>query len=140
MTTEFDIESFDSVSECEKGAELELMHDDGITPVGIFLTVLGDQADVVAKHSRAASKRYLGGMKIAEKQKKETEFTEKMIDSSQANDIESALVRITGWRQVTKPYSVDLMRTALKRNPHWIAQVHKFSANIGNFTVKPVQS
>lgn len=140
MTTEFDIESFNSVAQCEQGFDLELMHDDGITPVGVVLVILGDQADSVAKYDRDASKKIVGGRVIAEKQKKESEYTDKLIDTMQARDIESALVRVTGWKNVTKPYSVDLMRAAFKRNPHWIGQVHKGSSNIGNFTLKPVQS
>lgn len=142
MTTEnkFDIESFNSVAACEQGNEMEVMQPDGITGLGIFFNVLGAQSDVVTQSVKASSKRYLAGRNIAEKQNKEAEFTNKIIDASDSKAINDAVIRVTGWRGVQQEYSPDLLKAVLKRNPHWIEQIFKYSEAIGNFPMKPVQS
>jgi hypothetical protein len=130
----FDIESFNSVAACEIGQELELLQPDGLTPVGIFVTVLGAQANQVVQQQNAQTKKVISAMKMAEKQNKETELTERLIDSRATSEILSCVGRVTGWRNVTQPFSVDLMKSALARNPHWIKQINEFSESIGNFT------
>jgi hypothetical protein len=135
-----DIESFNSVADCEKGSEMELMKADGMTGEGVFLMVLGAQSDIVLQHTKANTKRVIAGRNIAEKQKKETEFTDRLIDASDTKAINDAAILVTGWRGVKQDYSTELLKVVLKRNPHWIDQINKFSETIANFTMKPVQS
>lgn len=132
--TTFDIDSFNTVAACEIGQELELLQPDGLTCVGIYLTVLGAQADKVVQQQNLQAKKLIGAMKIAEKQNKESELTSRLVDTRIQNDIESCANRVTGWRNVTQPFSVDLMKSALARNPHWVKQINDFSESIGNFT------
>ncbi|MBX9869283.1 MAG: hypothetical protein K2X63_05755 [Burkholderiaceae bacterium] len=131
-----DINSFDTVSDCEVAHEMELLQPDLMTGTGIFLMVLGAHADCVAAHFKANTKKYIAGSKVAEKQNKEAEFSERLIDNSLQNEVDGAAIRVNGWRNVTQPFSQDTLKAALKRNPQWIAQINKFSDSIGNFTKK----
>jgi hypothetical protein len=134
MANQIDILSFDAVSPCEVPHELKMLGVDGMTETGVTFLVLGAHADVVKKYEKDSAKKFLSGAEIAKKQNKESEFTGKIIDSREKNNVESAAVRITGWLGVKQEFSVDLLKQALAKNPHWITQVIEDSDNVGNFT------
>ena len=129
-----DILGFDTVSGCENAQPMELLAADGMTKIGISLMVLGSHADVVKKHFKDKAKRFMTSSAMAEKQGKQDQFTEKLVDAKETNEIEGAAVRVTGWVGVKQDFSQDLLKQALTKNPHWIEQVVKFSENVGNFT------
>lgn len=131
-----DIESFNTVSDCEVAHELELLGPDLMTSTGIFLMVLGEHADRVVTHFKTNTKKYIAGAKIAEKQGKEDEFSERLIDNQLQTEVKGAAIRVTGWRGPKQAFNQDLLQAALTRNPHWIKQINKFSGTIGNFTKK----
>lgn len=132
-----DIDVFDAAGDCETAQELELLGVDGITTTGIKLLVLGEHAERVEKFFKTKTKQFVSASEIAKKQGKESEFSAKLIDNSLDREVDGAAVRVTGWLGVKQPFADALLKHALKRNPHWIPQINKFSSSIGNFTKLP---
>lgn len=132
-----DIDSFNSVEDCETAHELELLNPDMLTSTGIVLLVLGAHSEQVVKHSKTNVKKYIGASEMAKKQKREAEFTDKLVDTRDQTEIDSSANRVVGWLNVTQEFSQALLKAALKRNPLWIGQINDFSEAVGNFTKRP---
>lgn len=125
-----DITAFDLVGACETGHKFTLRNPDG-SSTGITLIVRGSFApDVVAWNSGVAEK-YLNEQRAAQRRGKSVK--PKTLDEIEAQNIEGAVVRVAGWEGVRQPYSADQLRAALKRNPHWAAQIVEESESLGNF-------
>lgn len=129
-----DILGFDTVAQCENTQELMMLAADGFTETGVTFHVLGSHADAVKEHFKKKTKSFMSRSAIAEKQGKTEEFSEKLVDAKDQNEVEGAAVRVTGWSGVKQVFSPELLKQVLARNPHWITQIVKFSENIGNFT------
>lgn len=125
-----DITEFDVVGACETGHEFELRNPDG-SITGIKLQVLGAFAPEVVKWNAAIAEKMINEQRIAQRKGKQAKS--KTMDELKAENIEGALARIKGWSGVKQPYTADLMRNALNRNPHWVAQVIEESEHLGNF-------
>lgn len=125
-----DITEFDVVGACETGHEFELRNPDG-SATGIKLQVLGAFAPEVVKWNAAIAEKMINEQRIAQRKGKQAKS--KTMDELKAENIEGALVRIKGWSGVKQPYTADLMRNALNRNPHWVSQVIEESETLGNF-------
>ena len=132
--TGIDILGFDTVSQCENAHELAMLAPDDMTETGISFMVLGSHADVVKAHFKQKTKAFMTKSAIAEKQGKSEEFTEKLVDAKDQNEIDGAAVRVVGWVGVKQEFTPALLKQVLAKNPHWISQIVKFSENIGNFT------
>ena len=130
--TAIDIMSFDAVSESDAGHEFELKGTDGLTGTGIFLTIVGKHADIVSKWITKLVNTSVREQQIAQRKGKPVE--PKSLDEVKAQNIEGAVLRVTGWRNVTQPFSKDLLATVFARNPHFVDQVIEESDNLGNFT------
>lgn len=131
MTQEaIDITQFDAVTACEKGHSFELKGTDG-NGTGIALTVIGRHADPVNKWINKVVNQSIREQQMATRKGKTPE--PKSLDDMRAQNIEGACVRVVGWSGVKQPFSVDLLRAALKRNPHWIEQIVEESDDLGNF-------
>jgi len=128
-----DILGFDVVTPCETAHDLMMLKEDDMTETGITFQVLGAHADVVKAHFKEKTKAYMTKSSVAEKQGKTDEFTGKLIDSKEQNEIEGAAIRVVGW-DAKQDFSKQLLKQVLAKNPHWIGQIVKFSENIGNFT------
>lgn len=134
MNQELDILDFDAVKQSEHDHEFELKHLDGVTGTGITLLVVGKHADVVTKFTA----------KIVNQQQREAMLAHKSgkpipvrpLEEIRAQNIEAAALRVTGWRGVKQPFSQELMRQALTRNPHWVEQIVEESDAVGNFFKK----
>jgi len=129
---EIDILGFDSVADAERGFEIELTSPDGVTGTGVFVTVLGRNADAVRKFVNGVIDRQTREAAIAQRKGKTPE--PKSMDDLHTQNIESAAVRVPGWRNVKQTFDRDVLRQALRRNPHWIDQIIDASADIGNFS------
>lgn len=125
-----DITLFDIVGDCERGHQFELRNPDG-SDTGITLSVLGSFAPGVVAHSARVTERLINEQRMAQRKGKVPKTP--TIDELKAQNIEGAVVRISGWTGVRQPFSADLLRAALQRNPHWIAQITDESENLGNF-------
>ena len=127
-----DIMSFDAVSESEAGYEFELKSKDEITGTGVFVTVLGKHADSVNKWATKIVNTQIRENQIAARKGKQVD--PKSLEEIKEQNIEGAVLRVTGWRNVSQPFSKELLTTVLKRNPHFIDQIIQESDNLGNFT------
>lgn len=127
-----DITSFDAVKESEGGYEFELLHTDGVTGTGVFVTVQGKHSDEVKKWNGALVSKMTREHQMAARKGKPVE--PKTLDELDAQNIEGASIRVTGWRNVKQSFNRDTLKAALKRNPHWIEAIVKESDELGNFT------
>lgn len=125
-----DITAFDIVGDCARGHQFELRNPDG-SETGIKLTVLGSFAPEVIAHSARVTERLINEQRLAQRKGRVPKAP--TIDELKAQNIDGAVVRVTGWAGVRQPFTPDLLRAALGRNPHWIAQVTDESENLGNF-------
>lgn len=129
--TVIDITAFDAVTDCAKGYEFELMGADGVTGTGIKLTVIGKHAEPVNKWISKVVTQSMREQQMAARRGKPVES--KSLDELREQNIDGACVRVTGWSGVKQPFATDILRTALKRNPHWIDQIVEHSDDLGNF-------
>lgn len=127
-----DITAFDAVTESDNGCEIELLDTDGMTGTGVHLTILGKNADAVVKWVTRLVNNNIREQQIAARKGKTVEA--KGLDELRDQNIEGAAVRVTGWRNVTQPFTPELLKAVLLRNPHWINQIIEESDNLGNFT------
>lgn len=127
-----DITEFDSVKACEAGHEFELKGPDGVTGTGVTLVVIGKHADPVNKWINQVVSASMLEQQIAARKGKQV--APKSLDELRDQNIEGALVRVIGWKGVKQDFSVDLLRAALKRNPHWVDQIIVESDELGNFS------
>ncbi|MBF6630651.1 MAG: hypothetical protein ITG01_05820 [Comamonas sp.] len=125
-----DITEFDVVSACEAGHEFELRSPDG-SGTGIKLQVLGAFAPEVVKWNGGIAEKMISEQRIAQRKGKSSK--PKTMEELSEQNIEGALIRVKGWSGVKQAYTQDLMRNALKRNPHWVGQVIEESEHLGNF-------
>jgi len=130
-----DLESFDAVVESEGGYEFELKQTDGITGTGVFVTVLGKHADVVVKWTTNLINAWNREQALAKRKGKDVE--PKSLDELREQNIEGCAIRVTGLRGIKQEFSADLLKRALKRNPHWVEQIVNESDDLGNFPKKP---
>lgn len=128
--TPIDITKFDAVTACEKGHTFQLKNADG-SATGIHLTVLGRHADPVNKWVNKIINQSMREQQMAARRGKTVE--PKSLDELRDQNIDGACVRVVGWDGVKQTFDVDLLRSALKRNPHWVDQIVEESDNLGNF-------
>jgi hypothetical protein len=127
-----DITAFDAVSENEVGVEVELMHQDGATGTGVFVTVIGQHADVCVKFTNQEENRKNREAVMAMRRNKPIPV--QTLEEIRERSIQGAVIRVTGWRNVKQAFDPELLRQALKRNPHWVDQIYTVSNDVGNFT------
>ncbi|MFZ3286541.1 MAG: hypothetical protein WA191_06790 [Telluria sp.] len=130
--TPLDITEFDAVADSEHGFEFELKDKDGITGTGVFVTVQGKHADEVSKWMNALVNKMTREAQMAQRKGKQVD--PKSLEEMRDQNIDGAALRVTGWRNVKQPFARDLLKVAMKRNPHWVDQVIEESDNLGNFT------
>lgn len=125
-----DITEFDLVGACETGHSFELRNPDG-SVTGISVTVLGGFAPEVVAWSAAVAEKFMNEQRMAQRKGKSAKA--KTTDELKAQNIDGAVVRVSGWAGVRQPFTPELLRAALNRNPHWVAQIVDESENLGNF-------
>lgn len=131
MTKSLDITAFNAIAESEQGFDMELKATDG-TGTGVILTVIGRYSDAVQKWSKKVFSDYQQELNLAKRKGKEP--PEKSIDELRAQNIEGALVRVIGWKNVKQEFSKDLLKQVLANNPHWVDAIIEESDNAANFT------
>jgi hypothetical protein len=128
---QIDITSFNAIKDSEQGYDLEMKTPDG-QDTGIIFTILGKYAEPVQKWSKKVFTEYQRDLDIAKRKGKEPE--QKSIDELRAQNIEGAIVRVIGWKNVKQEFSAELLQTVLVNNPHFVDQIVEESDNAGNFT------
>lgn len=127
----FDITSVSSVDRCAKAAPMEVLDIDG-KKLGFQLLVLGAQAEAVQKYTNKIVNAEILQNAVARKSGKQPE--PKLMEDTISSNIEAALVRIIGWEGVQQKFDKELLRDAIRKNPHWVNQIIEFSNSLENFT------
>lgn len=130
MAKEINILSFNAVKDAEQGFPLKMKHADG-SDVGLTFYVLGRHADAVQKHTSKTFHKMQREEALAKKRGKDNLMD---IDDLREQGLESAVVRVTGWEGAKQEFDVNILRTALKNNPHWQDQILEASNDDSNFT------
>lgn len=126
-----DILSFDIVKDSEQGFDLDVKNADGSNS-GVVLVVLGKHSDKVSAWTKKRFNEIQRENEMAKRRGKEVE--PKSLDDLEEFNLDGALVRVTGWKNVSQDFTEDLLKTVLKRNPHWIEQIIEASDDAANFT------
>jgi hypothetical protein len=126
-----DITSFNAVAQCEAGHEFELQNLDG-SNTGLFLTVQGRHSGEVSRWINALLNKHTHEATMAARRGKTPE--PKSLEELQAQNIDGTVIRVIAWRGAKQAFDRDLLKVALKNNPHWIAQIVNESDSDGNFT------
>lgn len=132
MTKSLDITSFDAVAESDSGFEFELKHTDGITGTGVLFAVLGKHSNDVSLWLNKIVNDSIRERAVADRKNKSVE--PKSFEDIKAQNLQGALLRVTGWKNVTQPFTKELLLEVLKKNPHFADQIIEQSDNMGNFT------
>lgn len=130
MTKEIDILSFNAVKDAEQGFPLKMKHADG-SDVGLTFFVLGRHADAVQKFTSKTFHKIQREEAMAKKRGKDNIMD---IDELREQGLESAVIRVTGWEGAKQAFDTNILRTALKNNPHWQDQILEASNDDSNFT------
>jgi hypothetical protein len=128
----FDITSFDAVAESDGGYEFELKGTDGMTGTGVLLTVIGKHSNAVNLWLNKIVNDSIRERVMAERKNKPIE--PKSFEDIKAQNLQGAVLRVIGWKNVTQEFSKELLLTVLQKNPHFVEQIIEQSDNLGNFT------
>ena len=125
------ISAIDTRAAAARGFELELEYPRG-TGLGVYLTVLGEHSEAVESFEiDRADKRAEEGFEAARKGSVKARTSREVL----AENLESAVFRVVGWRGVQEEFSKDLLRAFLQRNPDFVDQVIAASRDRANFTL-----
>jgi len=128
---QIDITLFNAIKDSEQGYDLEMKSADG-QDTGIVFTIYGKYAEPVQKWSKKIFSEYQREIEIAKRKGKEPE--QKSIDELREQNVQGAVIRVIGWKNVQQEFSAELLKTVLLSNPHFVDQIIEESDNAGNFT------
>lgn len=124
--------NFDAVAESEIGVPVAIKNPDG-TETGLTLHVIGDNSDAVQKFSARVLREMRAREAQAKKAGKEVELD---LDRIKEQNVEGAALRVIGWEGVDEAFDADLLKKALRRNPHWVNQILEVAGDQANFMKK----
>lgn len=128
---EYSLSDINTRAAASRGFELELEYPKG-TPIGIYVTVLGDHSTKVENYeveksdARAAEQM----TEVKGGSVKHRSLRDVIVDSHEA-----AAVRVIGWRGIKEEYSSAGVETLLKNNPDFTDQILAASRDRANFTI-----
>jgi hypothetical protein len=131
MNKTVDILSFNAVKESEQGYDLAMKTTDG-QDTGISFTIIGRYSDPVQKWTKRIFAEYQREAEMAKRKNKEP--ASKSIDELREQNIEGAMVRVIGFKNVKQEFSKEVLKEALVNNPHWVDAIIEESDNSANFT------
>lgn len=83
----FDIAALDTISACNKPAEVEIFHPATGKPTGVFISVLGKDSDVFRARMRALADETIAAAAQGQRQ-----------DDAERRTVETLAAATTGWR------------------------------------------
>ena len=131
-TQAIDILAFDAVAESENPIDVKMKGPDG-NDTGIIFCVIGKNADAVTQWQTKQFNAMQREAYFAQK-KRGKDPEPKTIEELAEMNIQGALVRVVGWKNVSQEFSKDILKKVLERNPHFVEQVIDASDDLGNFT------
>ena len=133
----FDIIKDDFSKAAEIGYTFELKLPTGVGS-GAFLTILGDNAPAVKQFGRKKFQEWQMRQATAKRKGKEEEFS---LDEAEETAVESALVRLIGWKGITEygkevKFSKEKAREILTQHSFIREAIVEEAADITNFQPK----
>lgn len=95
-----DLDSLDTISACDKGAEIELQHPVTKDPIGIFITILGKDSTVFREHIKDRVDSRIRQEALAERRGKPLPTPNSAQAELEATDLLTLCT--VGWRQASK--------------------------------------
>ena len=141
----FSLDDLDVAKACEIEHEFEVTDDATGKGTGIFLTVIGGHAQVIADYS----KKFLNERRVADAMHEKRDPRGKkpnvhLVDEDIEFSTELVAMRITKWRGIIEPYSHENAVKLCTINPPIKEQVLAVSEDLKNFptpfTTKPVST
>lgn len=126
-----DILSLNTVEESAKGYDLDIVDGNGAS-LGFSLTIIGKHSDAVTHWVNKLVNKAMLDQSVA--QRKGKPVAVKTMEEIKRQNIDGALVRVVGWKEVNQEFSKDILRTVLEKNPPMIDQIVDASDDLGNFT------
>jgi len=118
--------------------EFEYVSESSALPTGIFISVASSNSEKVKEWTRKALNKIRQREAMQAKRGKDIEV--RTVEEDEQFSIESAAIRMTGWRGITQEFTPDLAIKLCTINPEIRAQVIKESDNLGNFTTSKLTS
>jgi hypothetical protein len=115
-----------------EGYEFEYVSESSAIPSGIYITVLGSNSDHVKKWVRQALNKMRQREAMQAKRGKDVDI--RTVEDDEQFSIESAAIRVTGWRGISQEFTPELAIKLCTINPEIRAQIIKESDDLGNFT------
>ena len=115
----------------EQGYEFEYVSESSAIPSGIYITVLSSTSETVKKWIRQSLNKIRTREAMQAKRGKDVEV--RTVEDDEQFSIESAAVRIIGWRGIAQEFTPELAVKLCTINPEIRAQVIKESDELGNF-------
>ena len=137
MAKKLDITQFNAVKESELGFDLAMKGADG-AELGFTFHILGRHSDAVQTWAKREFQKAQREEMAAKRKGRDADPLD--VDELKAKNIESAVVRVTGWNGVDNEFSKDLLTQVLRNNPHWTDQIIEASNDDANFTKANSQS
>lgn len=128
-TQAVDLSQFNGIAIENDGEELELTFKGEKT--GAVLIVVGENADVVKQYVKKTFKEQARKDHFAGKKGRELELMDSRIDSLDVAQIDAALARVIGWKNVNGEFDQEKLRTVLQNNPNWIEDIISLSKSLG---------
>lgn len=130
MNKSLDILSFDAVKDSEQGYDLAMKETDG-QDTGIIFIIIGAYSDPVQKWLSKFVASYNRELEIAKRKNKEVPA--KSMDEMREHNVEGAMVRVIGFKNVKQEFSKEVLKIVLLKNPHWVNAIIEESDNAANF-------
>jgi hypothetical protein len=124
------LESLNILKPCDQGFEFEYISDATGKSSGVFITILGSHAEKVTSWIRRELNRMRQREALMVKKGKDGI---RQIEDDEQFSIESAAIRIIGWRGIDKEYTPQLAITLCEINPEIRQQVIEKSDELSNF-------
>lgn len=116
------LDDLNAVKACESAHEFEVVL--GKKPSGVFLSVLGDESEIVAAETAAL---------MAGERARANTLGDKYEPDNAKLGKQMAALRIVGWRGIKEPYSPEGAQKLCLTNTAIADQVIQHSKNLGNF-------
>src|SRR4030067_1343138 len=97
-TMSFDLAELDTISACDKGFELELIHPKLKTPMGWFVNILGSDSTEFRSYTRQRTNERLRKDACAQKRGKDPET--RTVEKIEEENIELLVLCTKGWRGI----------------------------------------
>lgn len=132
----FSIKDLDVAKACETSFEFEVKDDETGKGTGIFISVIGGHAQVIADHiaKKLNERRTAEAMAVKRDPRGKQTHVVPVEDDIEYN-IEQIALRVTAWRGISDPYSQETAILLCKKNPSIKDQILATSENLKNFPI-----